>query len=101
MGLVLITHDMGVVAETAERVMVMYAGQQVEEQPVEALFAAPRHPSTAALLDALPERSIGRRRLATIPGVLPGIDDRPTGCLFNHRCSLPQPPFRADPPAPT
>ncbi len=99
MGLVLITHDMGVVAETAERVMVMYAGQQVEEQPVEALFAAPRHPYTAALLDALPERSIGRRRLATIPGVVPGIDDRPTGCLFNPRCSFVQPRCRAERPA--
>ncbi|GIK98566.1 MAG: ABC transporter ATP-binding protein [Alphaproteobacteria bacterium] len=86
MGLVLITHDMGVVAETAERVMVMYAGQQVEEQPVDALFAWPRHPYTAALLEALPERSIGRRRLSTIPGVVPGIDDRPSGCLFHPRC---------------
>ena len=86
MALVLITHDMGVVAETAERVMVMYAGQQVEEQPVDALFSWPRHPYTAALLEALPERSIGRRRLATIPGVVPGIDDRPSGCLFNPRC---------------
>ena len=86
MGLVLITHDMGVVAETAERVMVMYAGQQVEEQQVDQLFAWPRHPYTAALLDALPERSVGRRRLTTIPGVVPGIDDRPSGCLFNPRC---------------
>src|SRR3546814_7859896 len=99
MGLVLITHDMVVVAEAAGRVMVMYAGQQVEEQPVEALFAAPRHPYTAALLDALPERSIGRRRLATIPGVVPGIDDRPTGCLFNPRCSFVQPRCRAERPA--
>jgi dipeptide transport system ATP-binding protein len=99
MGLVLITHDMGVVAETAERVMVMYAGQQVEEQPVEALFAAPRHPYTAALLDALPERSIGRRRLATIPGVVPGIDDRPTGCLFNPRCGFVETLCRVERPA--
>ena len=79
MALVLITHDMGVVAETAQRVQVMYAGQMVEEQPTEALFAAPRHPYTAALLDALPERAMGRARLPTIPGVVPGIDDRPTG----------------------
>jgi len=86
MGLVLITHDMGVVAETAERVMVMYAGQQVEGQLVDDLFAWPRHPYTAALLEALPERSIGRRRLSTIPGVVPGIDDRPSGCLFHPRC---------------
>jgi len=87
MALVLITHDMGVVAETAKRVMVMYAGQQVEEQPVDRLFSAPRHPYTAALLDALPERSAAKRRLATIPGMVPGIDDRPDGCLFNPRCN--------------
>src|ERR1700712_2203385 len=87
MALVLITHDMGVVAETAHRVQVMYAGQMVEEQPTAALFANPRHPYTAALLDALPERALGRNRLPTIPGTVPGIDDRPTGCLFNPRCS--------------
>ena len=86
MALVLITHDMGVVAETADRVMVMYAGQAVEQQPVDSLFADPRHPYTAALLDALPERSAGKRRLATIPGVVPGLDDRPAGCLFHPRC---------------
>ena len=99
MSLVLITHDMGVVAETAERVMVMYAGQQVEGQAVEALFAAPRHPYTAALLDALPERSIGRRRLSTIPGVVPGIDDRPDGCLFNPRCRFAEERCRTTRPA--
>jgi dipeptide transport system ATP-binding protein len=86
MALVLITHDMGVVAETAERVTVMYAGQQVEEQPVDSLFSAPRHPYTAALLDALPERSLGRDRLPTIEGVVPGAGDRPAGCLFSPRC---------------
>jgi dipeptide transport system ATP-binding protein len=86
MALVLITHDMAVVAETARRVSVMYAGQQVEEREVERLFAAPRHPYTAALLDALPERSLGRRRLPTIPGVVPGAGDRPPGCLFAPRC---------------
>ncbi len=86
MALVLITHDMGVVAETAHRVQVMYAGQVVERQPVAGLFATPRHPYTAALLDALPERALDRRRLPTIPGVVPGIDDRPAGCLFAPRC---------------
>ena len=86
MALVLITHDMGVVAETAQRVQVMYAGQVVEQQPTDPLFAAPRHPYTAALLDALPERALGRRRLPTIPGMVPGIDDRPPGCLFTPRC---------------
>ena len=98
MGLVLITHDMGVVAETAHRVQVMYAGQMVEEQPTAALFAAPRHPYTAALLDALPERAEGRNRLPTIPGVVPGIDDRPRGCLFNPRCRFATDLCEAEPP---
>ena len=99
MGLVLITHDMGVVAETAHRVQVMYAGQIVEEQATEGLFAAPRHPYTAALLDALPERAHGRSRLPTIPGVVPGIDDRPQGCLFNPRCGYADDICRRVPPA--
>ncbi len=86
MGLVLITHDMGVVAETAQRVQVMYAGQVMEEQAAAPLFAHPRHPYTAALLDALPERAEGKPRLPTIPGVVPGADDRPPGCLFAPRC---------------
>ena len=86
MGLVLITHDMGVVAETAQRVQVMYAGQVMEEQQAAPLFAQPRHPYTAALLDALPERAEGKPRLPTIPGVVPGADDRPAGCLFAPRC---------------
>jgi dipeptide transport system ATP-binding protein len=86
-GLVLITHSMGVVAETAERVSVHYAGQKVEEQPVAALFSGPRHPYTAALLAALPERATGRR-LPSIPGVVPGQFDRPSGCLFSPRCSF-------------
>ena len=90
MALVLITHDMAVVAETAQRVNVMYAGQQVELRNVDRLFESPRHPYTAALLDALPERSLGGRRLPTIPGVVPGAGDRPEGCLFNPRCRFAQ-----------
>lgn len=86
MALALITHDMGVVAETAERVMVMYASQQMEEQPADRLFAKPHHPYTAALLEALPERAEAKARLNTIPGVVPGIADRPKGCVFNPRC---------------
>lgn len=86
-ALVLITHDMGVVAETAKRVSVQYAGQKVEEQPVERLFSAPRHPYTAALLAALPERATSRR-LPSIPGVVPGLHDRPAGCLFSPRCTM-------------
>jgi dipeptide transport system ATP-binding protein len=99
MALILITHNMGVVAETAQRVMVMYAGQVVEEQPAERLFAAPRHPYTAALLSALPERSHGHNRLPTIPGMVPGLHDRPTGCLFNPRCRYADARCRAEEPA--
>jgi dipeptide transport system ATP-binding protein len=86
MALVLITHNMGVVAETAHRIMVMYAGQIMEERKAADLFASPQHPYTAALLAALPERSDGGR-LATIPGVVPGLYDRPKGCLFSPRCA--------------
>jgi len=86
MALILVTHNMGVVAEMARRVIVMYAGQVVEERRAEALFAAPEHPYTAALLAAMPERSTGETRLATIPGVVPGLYDRPQGCLFAPRC---------------
>jgi dipeptide transport system ATP-binding protein len=85
MGLVLITHDMGVVAETADRVTVQYAGQQVETNTTRALFADPHHPYTAALLAALPERA-HERRLPSIPGVVPGQFDKPTGCQFSPRC---------------
>ncbi|PTW63483.1 dipeptide transport system ATP-binding protein [Breoghania corrubedonensis] len=87
MGLVLITHDMGVVAETADRVIVQYAGQQVEQQDVKGLFRDPHHPYTAALLAALPERATGDQ-LPSIPGVVPGQFDRPAGCLFSPRCSF-------------
>ncbi|MDM0051093.1 ABC transporter ATP-binding protein [Variovorax sp. J22R115] len=87
MGLVLITHNMGVVSEMAQRVAVMYAGQVMEERGVTELFAAPQHPYTAALLAALPERTAGKGRLATIAGVVPGVHDRPAGCLFSPRCS--------------
>lgn len=97
MGLVLITHSMGVVAETAQRVSVHYAGQKVEEQPVENLFARPRHPYTAALLAALPERS-NSRRLQSIAGVVPGQFDRPQGCLFSPRCQFVQDICRTTPP---
>jgi dipeptide transport system ATP-binding protein len=86
MGLVLITHSMGVVAEMADRVCVQYAGQKVEEQPVKTLFSKPHHPYTAALLSSLPERSHGRA-LNSIKGVVPGQFDRPKGCLFGPRCS--------------
>ncbi len=86
MALVLITHNMGVVSQMAQRIAVMYAGQIMEERPANALFSDPRHPYTEALMAAMPERSDGRSRLATIPGMVPGIYDRPVGCLFAPRC---------------
>jgi dipeptide transport system ATP-binding protein len=87
MGLVLITHDLGVVAEMADRVTVQYAGRQVESARAADLFADPHHPYTAALLAALPEHAKGRT-LAAIPGVVPGLLDRPNGCLFSPRCAF-------------
>lgn len=99
MGLVLITHDMGVVAETAERVCVQYAGQKIEEQPVIPLFETPHHPYTAALLNALPERAT-EKHLPTIPGVVPGQFDRPAGCLFSPRCQFSDARCKATPPVP-
>jgi dipeptide transport system ATP-binding protein len=86
MGLILVTHNMGVVADTARRVLVMYAGQIVEDRSTAALFQAPQHPYTAALLAARPQAG-GSGRLATIPGSPPGLHDRPAGCLFGPRCA--------------
>ena len=85
MALILVSHNMDVVAETARRVVVMYSGQIVEERDTAALFGAPQHPYTAALLAARPQHQESAR-LATIPGVPPGIHDRPRGCLFGPRC---------------
>ena len=87
MALVLITHNMGVVSEMAQNIAVMYAGQVMEQQPVASLFASPQHPYTEALLAALPEYGEAGHRLATIPGVVPGVYDRPAGCLFAPRCA--------------
>lgn len=86
MGLVLITHDLAVVAETAQRVCVMYAGQAVEVGQVPQLFDIPAHPYSEALLKAIPEHSLGATRLATLPGIVPGRYDRPQGCLLSPRC---------------
>jgi len=99
MALLLITHDLAVVAETAHRVVVMYAGQQVETGPVPEIFEAPRHPYTQALLAALPEHNLGRERLQAIPGVVPGQHDRPTGCLLSPRCRYATARCRRDAPA--
>jgi dipeptide transport system ATP-binding protein len=98
MALVLITHNMGVVSEMAQRVAVMYAGQIMEERSAQDLFTAPQHPYTQALMAAMPERSDGLTRLATIPGMVPGLYDRPTGCLFAPRCAYARDDCRAQRP---
>ena len=99
MALVLITHNMGVVSEMAQRVAVMYAGQIMEQQEAQALFTSPQHPYTEALMAAMPERSDGLTRLATIPGMVPGLYDRPSGCLFAPRCAYAVDSCRAERPA--
>ncbi|TNH01313.1 dipeptide ABC transporter ATP-binding protein [Testudinibacter sp. TR-2022] len=86
MALILITHDLALVAEAAERILVMYAGQVVEEGRAVDIFATPKHPYTQALLRSLPEFAVGKSRLHSLPGVVPGKYDRPTGCLLNPRC---------------
>jgi peptide/nickel transport system ATP-binding protein len=91
-AIVLITHDLGVIAEMAERVVIMYAGRKVEEAPVEALFDRPRHPYTVGLLGSVPKLSQGgrarRERLSEIPGMVPSLMDMPAGCAFAPRCAL-------------
>jgi peptide/nickel transport system ATP-binding protein/oligopeptide transport system ATP-binding protein len=86
MALLLITHDLGVVAEMASRVIVMYAGRVVEEAPVQALFAAPRHPYTKGLLAAIPRLGDDTDRLLTISGSVPPPTALPSGCAFRDRC---------------
>ena len=87
MALILITHDLAVIAEVAHRVAVMYAGQLVESNGVPALFDNPHHPYTEALLASIPEHSKGAARLSTLGGVVPGQYDRPQGCLLSPRCA--------------
>ena len=86
MSLILITHDLALVAEAADRIIVMYAGQIVEEGTATDIFREPKHPYTQALLRSLPEFAEGKSRLASLQGVVPGKYDRPTGCLLNPRC---------------
>lgn len=99
MALILITHDLAVVAETAQRVCVMYAGEAVEIGGVPALFDRPTHPYTEALIKAIPEHCAGEARLATLPGIVPGRYDRPRGCLLSPRCPYAQEHCRQERPA--
>ncbi len=86
MAVVLITHDLGVVAEVCDRVVVMYGGQVVEEGPVEAIFREPRHPYTEGLLASIPRLGHRAERLAVIPGTVPNPTRLPPGCRFHTRC---------------
>lgn len=86
MAVLLITHDLGIVAEVANRVMVMYAGKLVEEAKVDSLFSRPLHPYTKGLLESRPELTGGQKRLHTISGAVADMWDLPTGCRFHPRC---------------
>jgi peptide/nickel transport system ATP-binding protein len=99
MAIMLITHAMGVVAETAQRVVVMYAGRVIEEAPVDALFANPRHPYTQGLIRSIPRIDTAvtsKARLEAIPGVVPSLIDPPPGCRFAPRCRFAMPVCRAE-----
>nr|WP_263324700.1 ABC transporter ATP-binding protein [Neobacillus sp. Marseille-Q6967] len=88
MGVMMITHDMGVVAEVADRVMVMYAGKKVEEGTVEEIFNNPKHPYTIGLLNSVPNVDDPEFELESIPGSLPSLHEQITGCRFHARCKF-------------
>jgi oligopeptide/dipeptide ABC transporter ATP-binding protein len=98
LSLILITHDLGVIAEIADRVMVLYAGRVAETAGVRTIFDAPAHPYTQVLLASIPDIGQRRDRLATIPGVVPGSMGMPPGCRFAPRCQYCQPPCEVTPP---
>ena len=86
MSILMITHDLGVVAEFCDHVVVMYAGMIAEKAPVDQIFSNPRHPYTHGLLVSVPQIGIKRTHLPTIPGMVPGIGERPVGCYYADRC---------------
>ncbi|OFZ69429.1 MAG: peptide ABC transporter ATP-binding protein [Bdellovibrionales bacterium RIFOXYD1_FULL_44_7] len=94
LAIILITHDLGVVAEVADNVVVMYAGRVVEEAPVKEIFTNPQHPYTRGLLNSIPKFTPGvsprgeKKRLEAIPGIVPNLSDLPPGCRFHDRCSF-------------
>ena len=99
LALILITHDLGVVAQTTQRTIVMYAGYIVEEGPTEQLIRAARHPYTQGLINALPERTPAGQPLNQIPGVMPPLTSIPPGCAFHPRCQQVMPVCRSQLPA--
>jgi oligopeptide/dipeptide ABC transporter ATP-binding protein len=99
MSIVMITHDLGVIAETCDEVIVMYAGQVAERAPVNELFARPRHPYTRGLLASIPRLTTTRKtRLPVIEGMVPGLSELPPGCRFQNRCPHAQPRCAERPP---
>ena len=96
MGMLFVTHDLGVVADICDRVAVMYAGQIVESAPAEHLFARPRHPYTEGLLASMPQRAVPGHRLPVIPGRVPALGRFPDGCRFRNRCSHAEPACEQD-----
>jgi len=97
MAVMLVTHDMGVIAETADRVAVMYAGKLAELGPVRDVITTPRHPYTDGLMGSTPLASKGRDRLHQIPGNMPRLGQLPSGCAFHPRCPYTQEACKADP----
>ncbi|GAB2788347.1 ABC transporter ATP-binding protein [Streptomyces daliensis] len=98
MGLILITHDLGVVADVADRIAVMYAGRIVERAPVRELYAAPAHPYTRGLLDSIPRVDQKGRELNAVKGLPPSLLSIPPGCAYNPRCPMARPVCRTDEP---
>jgi peptide/nickel transport system ATP-binding protein len=105
-AVILITHDLGVVAETARRVIVMYAGRKVEEASVDDLFAHPQHPYTQGLMASIPRLALmrgtdapGTERLQEIPGMVPALTNLPAGCVFAPRCTYVEERCRASYPS--
>jgi oligopeptide/dipeptide ABC transporter ATP-binding protein len=99
MAILLITHNLGLVGDIADRVVVMYAGQVIESGPAAALLHSPRHPYTRALLQSVPELGRSRDRLQAIPGTVPQPGQWPAGCRFAPRCPISQPGCHRDAPA--
>ena len=98
MAILIITHDLGVIAEVADQVLVMYAGRIVESADVNDLFADPQHPYTIGLLGSIPRIDVDRERLATIEGTVPSPNNQPAGCRFAPRCPFADQRCRRDPP---
>ena len=98
MGTIMITHDLGVVAEIADKVAVMYAGTIVEAGPAEAIFNDPQHPYTIGLMSSMPKLTGPRERLTTVPGTVPTIETMPDGCRFSTRCPFAQHVCKETPP---